>query len=167
MLQTPITQEKLKNILDYNPETGLFTWKEKIAKKIIVGETAGSLNKHGYVCIKIQKFRYSAHRLAWLYVYGSFPSGEIDHINRIKTDNKISNLRDATPSQNCRNRGLSKRNNSGYVGISWNKKSKKWQARIFLNKKSKSLGVYEKIEDAVLAREKAEKNIFDQGGINE
>jgi len=95
-----ITQDKLKEILDYNQHTGLFTWKKiKKYSNRSVGDIAGSLSL-GYVVIGIDKKIYKAHRLAWLYVYGEFPKEQLDHINGNKEDNRICNLREANQSQN-------------------------------------------------------------------
>lgn len=135
-----ITQKELKKILDYNLETGVFVWKEKISDKIIIGKIAGT-NSHGYVAIAINKKKYRAHRLAWLYVYGYFPE-QIDHINQIKNDNKISNLRIATNSQNQANTKIRKNNKTGYKGVSIHKKSNKFVAFIRLNGKTKNLGYF-------------------------
>ena len=88
-----ITQEELKELLDYNPETGLFTW--NVYNNIKNKTTAGTFND-GYIQIKIKQKIYQAHRLAWLYVYGEWPKGQIDHINGIRDDNRIENLRDVT-----------------------------------------------------------------------
>lgn len=89
-----ITQEELKEYLHYDPLTGDFNW--TIGKRgLKVNSKAGSMNDQGYVIIRINNIRYRAHRLAWLYVYGHFPINEIDHINGVRSDNRIENLRDA------------------------------------------------------------------------
>ena len=98
-----LTAEKLRERLDYDPETGVFTWRVKPRQKSIIGH-AGHLSKTGYVYISVQKKSYPAHRLAWLYTYGCWPHKEIDHINRVRSDNRIANLREATRAENCANR---------------------------------------------------------------
>lgn len=99
-----ITQEYLKDILEYDPLTGVFLWKKKIAKCIKIGNRAGFINGKGYERISINRTQHQSHRLAWLYVHGTMPEQQIDHINRIKTDNRIANLRDVSPSTNQENR---------------------------------------------------------------
>jgi hypothetical protein len=80
-----LTQERLKHLLHYNPDTGVFTWVQRASKSVRVGNSAGSKNKSGYIDIRIDKSLHKAHRLAWLYIYGVCPNGKIDHINNVKT----------------------------------------------------------------------------------
>jgi len=94
-------------LLTYDPYTGLFTWLVDAYSNKVKGKIAGSI-KEGYINISIDRKLYRAHRLAWLYVNGVFPS-EIDHINRVKSDNRICNLREVSRSENCQNRSTSKR----------------------------------------------------------
>ena len=148
-----LTQSELKLQLNYDHNTGIFTWiKSKHGVKF--NQKAGHLTSHGYIEIIIDKKRYYAHRLAWLYMYGDF-FGEIDHIDRNPSNNSISNLRLCTSSQNKCNTRLSKKNTSGIKGISWNKLKNKWQVRITINKKTIALGNYENLEDAKLIIKKA------------
>lgn len=143
-----ITQEYLKSILNYDCETGIFTW--KINKSITkAGNIAGSIKKESYCVIKIHRKDYMAHRLAWLYVYGYFPT-YIDHINGIRNDNKLSNLREVTSSQNSCNRKISIRNTSGVKGVTWHKQINKWQVVIGINGKNKYFGCFEDKEFAEL-----------------
>jgi hypothetical protein len=100
--RVPLTQSRLKELLIYDPDTGIF--RRRIACGIAVaGSTPGNINAMGYLDISIGCKRYYAHRLAWLYVYGEWPSLEIDHINCDRLDNRISNLRDVTHHQNMNN----------------------------------------------------------------
>jgi hypothetical protein len=130
-----ITQEQLQSILNYDQNTGLFTWIKNNKK-------AGSPNKCGYIHIGINNKSYKAHRLAWLYVYGRFPLDKIDHINNIKDDNRLCNLRECTQQQNCLNSKMKKSNTSGVKGLNWHKKHKKWNVRVSLNKKRIELGLF-------------------------
>lgn len=112
-----LTQERLKEVLDYNPETGVFIWKCRMASYISVGSVAGSIAP-GYVKIQINRSLYPAHRLAWLYMYGHFPEFYIDHINEIKNDNRIVNLREVKGSCNVKNTSVARRDNtSGIKGV--------------------------------------------------
>lgn len=150
-----IDQLSLIETLDYNQQTGAFTWKKK-RSNIEIGRSAGSTTRYGYIQISINGKLYLAHRLAWLYVYGKFPHAYIDHINGNKIDNSIGNLREASPSENMKNQFLNKNNSSGSCGVRWNKSRKKWQPRIVVNGKEKYLGLFLNYEDAVFARKQAE-----------
>ncbi len=146
-----LTQERLKEILEYDQNTGIFLWKEKISKKVIVGEIAGYLESRGYWEICIFGRKYKAHRIAWLYVYGNFPTNQIDHINRVRTDNSIFNLREATNLENSLNHDANKNNKSGFRGVHWNSNTQKWRAQARLNGKRIELGLHKTAELAAEA----------------
>ena len=152
-----LTAEQLRSILDYNPDTGIFTRKVSTSNRVKVGAAAGSVNGQGYLNIKVQSRLYKAHRLAWLYVNGAWPKDQIDHINRNRSDNRISNLRDVSRKQNGQNAGKRSDNKSGHPGVCWNKQRSKWEARIKHNNKQIHLGYYSTIEEALSARKAAEK----------
>lgn len=135
-----ITQEELKELLEYDENTGIFTWKISTNFKIKIGDIAGSLQIRGYRQITINKKRYLAHRLAWLYVYGEWSKGQIDHINGIRDDNRIENLRVVTPRENNQNQKCHR--DGKLVGATYSKSSKKWQAAIRVKGKLKHLGCY-------------------------
>jgi len=150
--QIMITQSELKELLDYNPETGIFVWKTHLKQSNkYEGDSAGCLSGGGYIAIQIKGVRHYGHRLAWLYVYGKFPDKELDHINRDKADNRISNLREVTRSENMQNVGLRKDNTSGESNISYRKDRNKYRAFVTENNKYKSLGHFETIEEAKTA----------------
>lgn len=140
-----LTAEEVRRLFNYDPDTGIFT--RRINRyKYRAGEVAG-YKCHGYIRIKIIKPTYSAHRLAWLYVYGVWPEGEIDHINGITNDNRIVNLRSVSHSQNSENlRRARSDNKSGLLGVSWSHKS--WIAQIQVNGKKKYLGRHKTKEEA-------------------
>ena len=149
-----LTQDYLMQCLTYEPDTGNFRWKLPTSKRRIYGAIAGSIDKHpdsGYVIIRINNKGYRAHRLAWLYFYGEVPKNQIDHINGIKTDNRIFNLRKATHGQNCMNRTVQKNNKSGYKGVCYMKKHNKWRARIGFNGMKIDIGLFNSAEEAALA----------------
>ena len=152
-----LTAEKLRELLHYDPETGIFTWKVSTSNGVKVGDITGCPSGPGYLGIRLQRRLHSAHRLAWLYVYGRWPKGQIDHINRNRTDNRICNLREVSHKQNNQNRSKAGNNTSGHTGVVWHKQRSKWQATIKHNQKNVSLGLFTNLEDAVAARKAAEK----------
>ena len=143
-----ITQCELKEVLDYNPDTGVFTWKKTVNSHAVVGSVAGNQGCSVYIRITIYKKKYAAHRLAFLYMTGNFPKNSIDHINRIKDDNRWANLRDATYSQNQSNKAKYKTNKSGYKGVVWIKQRKKWRAQISYMHKDIFIGYYTTPQEA-------------------
>jgi HNH endonuclease/AP2 domain len=145
-----LTQKRLKELLHYNPETGIFTWLMKPspqANRISADNIAGHINVEGYFVIGIDGKVYKAHRLAWFYMAGVWPN-QIDHINGIRNDNRWCNLRLVKKSQNALNRGENKNNTSGIKGVSWYKKYEKWVAQIGKNKKRINLGYFDTKEEA-------------------
>lgn len=150
-----ITQAELKDRLDYDPETGVFTRKYREgAPKEWNGRYAGTragTPLRPYRRISIDKAWYYEHVLAWLYVYGEFPDISLDHINCDGSDNRIANLRKATPKQNNGNMPLRSDNKSGFKGVYWNKARNSWQANICLDGKTRYLGLFADIEDAKAA----------------
>ena len=152
-----LTAEYLRSVLHYSPETGIFTWKVSTSRRVKTGDIAGSPEGHGYLQIRLQRRPHKAHRLAWLYVYGVWPTDQIDHINRIRTDNRIANLREVSHKQNNQNRSKPSNNTSGHPGVFWYKKNSKWQAYITHNQKKVHLGCFTDLEAAIAARKAAEK----------
>jgi len=151
--------DQLKSCFRYDPETGNIFWVAK-GKGKIKKKPAGSKLYTGYIGICMGPKRILAHRIAWALHSGSWPDKQIDHINGIKTDNRIKNLRLATNSQNGKNHGKNKNNTSGYQGVSWDKINNKWRALIKVDKKSICLGRHVLFEDAVKARQEAEEKYF-------
>ena len=155
MAKEIITQKRLKEALHYDPCAGIFINKITRGPRAIKGSVAGWVGTNGYIIINIDGLRYKSHRLAWLYITGKWPDNEIDHINHIVSDNRFINLRSATRAENNRNMPIQKNNTSGFTGVVWHKQANKWQAQISINRKNKSLGLFDIINDAIEAREKA------------
>lgn len=154
-----ITQAELKEILDYNQETGEFKWRKELGKRAMKGSTAGWVMPQGYLRVGIMGTQYLMHRLAWVYVHGELQeTSQIDHINHNKSDNRISNLRCVTHSGNQKNAGIRKDNKSGVVGVHWTSGIKKWTAAICSDGKIKHLGNFTNKDDAIKARKDAEKS---------
>lgn len=153
------TKEELFSKFTYNPEDGLFRYKNDpsrggtLGKK---GDVAGRALSAGYPSIRVNDCLIFCHRMAWLFVHGEWPADgmTIDHINGIKTDNRICNLREASRSQNQVNRKIHSNNKSGVRGVSWDNNKQRWFAVIFFENKRYGLGYYKNIEDAKSAYQK-------------
>ena len=147
----------------YDPETGVVTWKrreeitrwDKAFNAQFAGRECGSIDKIGYQVIGFSHEgklnRLKAHRLAWLIVHGKLPDGEIDHINRNRADNRISNLRDVPRAINHRNLTMLRNNTSGVTGVCWHKTKGKWQARAKIDGRYRSVGLFTCIHEASAA----------------
>lgn len=150
-----VTQRRLKDILSYDTNTGIFTW--LVARGgVVVGSQAGNCHHSGYVFISIDSRLHAAHRLAWLYVNGSTPEGQIDHINSVRSDNRIGNLRDVSRLENLKNKQKYSNNTSGVCGVYYTGETNPWRAIITVDGKTISLGLHSQFWDAVCARKSAE-----------
>lgn len=166
--------ERLREMFDYDASTGNLTWKARPVSHFSDGCQSADLickrinarlsGKLGLHCVDTKGYRHGrifghgvrAHRVIFAMVTGSWPQGEIDHVNGVRTDNRFENLRDVSRITNMRNAKLSSRNNSGFVGVHWRKDRRRWQARIHFDGKTHSLGHYCDIKAAVKSRKAAE-----------
>lgn len=135
-----ITHSELLSLAHYDPETGVFT-------RLADGYVMGKPDRKGYLLAYLKKWKFRAHRLAWFYMTGAWPSKEIDHINGITSDNRWENLRECDHSQNNHNQGIRRNNRSGVKGVHLNR-SGRWQVQVCLNYKIHHGGVYAKLQDA-------------------
>jgi hypothetical protein len=137
-----LTAKELRKRYVYDPESGIFTRRVQ-AYRWSAGSVAGSIHKgHGYVVLTIDRRKYQAHRVAWLYMTGRWPSADIDHVNLCRTDNRWSNLRAATRQQNCFNRPARRDSGSGLKGVTFNKRLQKWVASICANRQQRHIGCF-------------------------
>lgn len=149
--------ERVRELFCYDPESGIITWaKRRFGVKF--GSEAGTEHK-GYKRVKVDSKLILVHRVAWAIHYGKWPVGDLDHINRDRSDNRIVNLREATRSVNMINRDYPK-GKSGVTGVSWHKRG--WQAAIRINGRSVYLGIFKTVEEAASVRAEAEKKEYGQ-----
>lgn len=162
MAKADLTAQRLRELLHYDPETGVFTWAADSGRwgRIKAGTAAGCINSLGYVVIMIDRRLYYAHRLAWLWARGVWPAELIDHINGVRHDNFLGNLRDASHSLNRQNqRQAQSHNKAGFLGVSWHKQTKKYCAGIWINGKKRHLGLFATAELAHAAYVSAKRLI--------
>ncbi len=157
-LKNMITQEYLKCILNYSPETGGFTWLKSKTNRALPGSSAGCLDSKGYRVIGINGKLHKAHRLAFLWMTGEIPIDHIDHENHIRSDNTWTNIKLTTPLSNQRNRKLPTNNKTGIIGVRSNNKGRKkpYRANIVVKGETINLGTYFSLFEAACARKSAE-----------
>src|SRR5271157_6281687 len=160
-----ITQEYLKSILHYDIETDIWTWIVNKSLAVSKGQQAGWESGSGYRYVTINNTNYLLHRLAYLYVKGTWPANDLDHINRIKNKNKQINLREANRSQNGANREKYANNTSGFKGVSYNKRDKKIVAQIAVRNRHIHLGYFSNTLEAAVAYDKAAIQYFGEFAV--
>lgn len=164
-----ISAEYARQLLDYDPETGILTWKARTPDMFKdgmrrdaeqecrrwnskhAGKVAGGLHPRGYLTIAIEGVRYAQHRICWLIETGNWPKDGLDHKNGIRSNNQFKELREATDAQNQQNQKLRIDSTSGFRGVSWHKKASKWTAYIHIDGNKKYLGLYTDKESAYAA----------------
>ncbi|WP_366938191.1 HNH endonuclease signature motif containing protein [uncultured Brevundimonas sp.] len=138
-----LTQERLREVLRYEPETGDFTWLQPTSRRDRVGGSAGTTNEDGYRRITVDGRRYRAHRLAFMYVHGRWPDDMLDHINGCRADNRLANLREATNAQNQACSRASRSPSSGYRGVDLLPgRERPYRARVRVGGKTRYLGYF-------------------------
>ena len=173
-----LTAARLREILDYDPNTGAFSWRPRAAKdfpqdcapstpqslaemwnKKFAGKPAlNYLSKRGYLVGTVKPRTIAAHRAAWAHFHGAWPSAQIDHINGDRTDNRIENLRCVENAINAKNMARSSRNTSGVTGVFWAAHVGKWTAQIWNDGKARHLGLFDSFAEAVAVRKRAERD---------
>lgn len=156
-----ITQKRLKEVVNYDAETGLFTAIIN-RRSCRTGKILGTLDPKGYVRIGIDNKVYAAHRLAWIYIYGEQPKNQIDHINGKRNDNRIVNLRDVCSQFNTQNQKKAPKNSStGCLGVSWSNQKRKFRASIVVNNKQIHIGFFNDKKEASVAYQKAKQKLHE------
>jgi hypothetical protein len=143
--------DRVSEVLSYDPKTGIFRWKVKLSDRSPIGKIAGGYACRGHWRIRIDGHYYFAHRLAWLMTHGMWPKDEIDHINRVRDDNRLANLREASHSQNHANCGVRQDNTSGYKGVHFSKQKGKFAALVVKHGKRHHAGFFDDPYSAHLA----------------
>jgi hypothetical protein len=151
---------RIREFLSYNPETGEFRWIKSSRANVHPGDLAGAINGHGYRYIQFRGHAYRAHRLAWWFVHGAWPPGDLDHKDLDRDNNAIGNLRPATDVQNNANSSLQRNNTSGFKGVSFDKQSGRWKAYIGGDGGQKNLGRFASLEEAANAYDAAARVRF-------
>ena len=151
----------LKEVLHYDPETGIFTWLKGNKRTVLAGHKAGHKNKVGYIQIKFKNKIYLAHRLAWFYMTGEWPKQLIDHKDTNPSNNAWNNLREASRRENAFNRNVSSNNKLGVKGIHVYK-DKYYYAQITINGKSKYLGLFKTLNEAKMVYDRAAFEIYQE-----
>ncbi len=163
-----ISVGELRRIFRYSRSTGILRWRIKHSRKTVVGGIAGCTAPSGYVLVGVNRTDYRAHRIAWAMVYGKWPDDELDHKNRIRNDNRISNLRLATRSLQAANLPRNPNNTSGYRGVSYvptqnynkTRRKKPWIALINFQGRRRGLGFYRTAKEAAAAYDREAKKLF-------
>jgi hypothetical protein len=155
LIERGLHVDELKKLF-YIDEDWQLRWKVKKAKQIKIGAIAGTTSVFGYRSVTINNRHYRVHRIIWALHYGEWPTGHLDHINGIKDDNSIENLRVATTTENARNQKLFVTNKTRLPGVSWNKATNKWESYIYDRCQKKHLGTSEDFFEVVCARKSAE-----------
>ncbi len=164
---TVISHSRLLEVLAYDPGTGEFRRKISTAHRVTPGDVAGCVTRSGYVVIRIDNELFQAHRLAWFYVYGMWPTDDLDHINRQKSDNRLANLREVDARENAANTELFRNNTSGFRGVTYHKDRSKWVAQIKKNSRTKYIGIFSTKEAAYSAYLDEAKRHFGAAFVNE
>jgi hypothetical protein len=160
MTEQILTQEKLKTLLSYDPDTGVLTWQSKPSRGIKVGRQAGTPTSQGYLALQINKKKMLVHRAIWFYVHGVWPPEEIDHINHVRDDNRLCNLRLANRLENSHNTQKHEKNLSGHKGVAWHNRNKKWQVQMRFAGKNYYVGQFSDLQDAIQARLQTETKLY-------
>lgn len=154
-----IERDLLLRELSYDSVTGLFTGLRQRSPSALAGRQAGSPTKKGYIAITVRGKKFLAHRLAWFFVFREWPEHQIDHVNGVKSDNRIVNLREASASDNQCNRPAQRNNQAGVKGLYFETRRGKWRVRVSRERKEHHVGYFATKEEAYEAWKQAAGNL--------
>lgn len=160
-----VKRTRVVELLDYDADLGVFTWRNPTSRRVHRGQPAGSLSTDGYIRIQIDRKLYLAHHLAWLVVTGSWPKGNLDHRDGVRTNNVFDNLREAGHGPNSWNAGPHIDNTSGVKGVHFHSGSEKWRAVLMHNGRQHHLGLFSSLEEARETRRKAALNLYGEFAV--
>jgi len=167
MRSPDLTAERVRALFHYDLITGVLTRRETVSSRAIAGMRAGGPRRDGYRHISIDGRRHLEHRVVWLHVHGKLPAAFLDHVNGMRSDNRICNLREVSPQENTQNNTVIRSDNQSafHIGVSWHKKNKRWRARIGAAGKKIELGWFETAEQARDAYLKAKSALHISGAL--
>ncbi len=162
-----LTADRVRELFDYDRETGWLVRKVTVSSRAIAGMRAGGTRADGYRHVSVDGRRELEHRLVWLHVHGSLPDEFVDHVNGVRSDNRIANLREVSRAENTQNNTVIRSDNQSafHIGVSWHKKNKRWRARIGVSGKKVELGWFETAEQARDAYLKAKSALHISGAL--
>jgi hypothetical protein len=159
MAESSLTQTRVRELFEYDATTGVVTRRITVGRRGPAGAVVGCLTAKGYLSVRIDGRFFLLHRVIFLYVHGRMPAAQIDHRNGIKTDNRLTNLREATEPENSQNVKAHRDSSSGLLGVSWRESSRKWRASIGINGTHKHLGYFDSKADAHRAYVEAKREL--------
>lgn len=155
MARADITVDRVRELVDYDPKSVIFTWRKTQSNRAVAGSRAGTNRGGGYRRISIDGVLVYEHHLAWILCNGEWPAATVDHRDGNPSNNAIANLRLATHAENCQNFGLRRSNTSGRTGVSFHRRTGRWCAYIFKDYKKFHLGLFDTVDAAAAAYEQA------------
>lgn len=148
-----LTVEEVREMFSYDPADGVLRWRLDRSPKARAGAPVGCIHRSGYLVTLIRRKNYQVHRLIWAFVYGCWPPEHVDHVNGVRSDNRLQNIRACSPSENGRNKGRQVNNTTGFKGVSFCSREGRYQTTCRVNGRKKWIGYFDTPEEASIAYE--------------